>query len=102
MINGHDIEPTDASVLPPYHEQVDDNCDEARKEEVNIANAEKDEKHEEQVVHAMAKQALPEDAEKMIIVLQTAGITSPAEQDYWRGSTKNRWRISTRRDISNQ
>ena len=41
MVKGHGIEPTEASVLPPYHEQVDENSDEARKEEVNIANTEK-------------------------------------------------------------
>ena len=75
MIKGHGIEPTDASVLPPYHEQVDENSDDARKEEVNIANAAKYEKYEEQVVHAMAKQALQVDAENMRIVLQTAAIT---------------------------
>ena len=52
MVKGHGIEPTEASVLPPCHEQVDENSAEGRKEDVNIANAEKDEKHEEQVVHA--------------------------------------------------
>ena len=72
------VETTYASVLPPYHEQLDDNSAEARKEYVNIANAEKYEKHEEQIVHDMAQRALQIDAEKMIIVLQTAGITSTA------------------------
>ena len=81
MIKGHGLETDESTVVPPCHEISDENTAEAKKEEIAMNNAERDEKHEENIVHAMANQALQIDAEKMIIVLQTAGITSSAEQD---------------------
>ena len=81
MIKGHGIETDESTVVPPYYEISDENNAEAKKEEIAMNNAERDEKHEENIVHAMANQALQIDAEKMIIVLQTACITSSAEQD---------------------
>lgn len=73
-----------------YHVDVDHKESEAKKEEVSIENATREEKRQQQLIHAMANQSIQIDSEKMRIALQLGGITSSAEQDRIIGEVQRR------------
>jgi hypothetical protein len=67
--------------LPPLRESAPVNATEAYREEIDMKNAEKDEKYQEEWTHHLAQSAVQVDSEKMRIVLAQNGITDSFTQD---------------------